>query len=129
MEPGAHHQCNGKVLRNIIRSSAQAANYLINGGVQFVYAFAGTTEEDIMRAHSPLPMAAALSSGARVREQGFEHSSTPIRTVGHFVLAPPFCERTCHIRISPSTRPNRKFRAQPKEPATSIKQPGQPKRP
>ena len=79
MRPGAHHQRNGKILRNIIRSSAQAADYLINGGVQFVYAFAGTTEEDIMRTHSPLPMVAALSSGARVREQGFEHSSAPMR--------------------------------------------------
>ena len=48
VEPGTHYQCNGKVLRNIIRSSAQAANYLIDGGVQFLYAFAGTTEEDTM---------------------------------------------------------------------------------
>ena len=47
--------------------------------MQFVYAFAGTTEEGIMRARSPLPMAAALSSGARVREQGFEHSSAHMR--------------------------------------------------
>ena len=48
VEPGTHYQCNGKVLRNIIRSSTQAANYLIAGGVQFLYAFAGTTEEDTM---------------------------------------------------------------------------------
>lgn len=79
MGSGAHYQCNGKVPHNIIYSSAQAATYLIDDGVQFVYAFAGTTEEDIMRAHSPLPMAAALSSGARIREQGFEHSSAHMR--------------------------------------------------
>lgn len=79
MGSSAHYQRNGKVLHNIIRSSAQTTDYLVSGGVQFVYAFAGTTEEDIVRAHSPLPMAAALSSGARVREQGFEHSSAPIR--------------------------------------------------
>ena len=53
MRPGAHHQRNGKILRNIIRSSAQAADYLIDVDVQFPYAFANTTEEDIMRAHSP----------------------------------------------------------------------------
>lgn len=62
MGPGAHYQCNGKVLHNIIHSSAQTTDYLINGSVQFAYAFAGTTEEDIMRAHSPLPMAAAMDS-------------------------------------------------------------------
>ena len=48
IEPGTHYQCNGKVVRNIIRSSAQAANYLIDGGVQFMYAFEGTTEDDAM---------------------------------------------------------------------------------
>ena len=67
---GAHYQRNGKVLHNIIRSSAQAADYLINSGVQFVYAFAGTTEEDIMRAHSPLLATTAMNSVARVRERG-----------------------------------------------------------
>jgi len=39
---GTHYQCNGKVLRNIIRSSAQAANYLIDGGVSLMYAFVGS---------------------------------------------------------------------------------------
>lgn len=79
MGSGAHHQRNGKVLHNIIRSSAQTTDYLVSAGVQFVYAFAGTTEEDVMRAHSLLPMTAALSSEARVREQGFEHSSAHMR--------------------------------------------------
>lgn len=79
MGSGAHYQCNGKVLRNIVRSNAQAADYLINGGMQFVYAFAGTTEEGIMRAHSPLPTAAALSSGARVRERKVEHGLSRMR--------------------------------------------------
>lgn len=62
MGSGARYQCNGKVPHNIIYSSAQAATYLIDDGVQSVYAFASTTEEDIMRAHSPLPMAAAMDS-------------------------------------------------------------------
>lgn len=62
MGPGAHYQCNGKVLRNTIRSSAQTTDYLVSGGVQFAYAFAGTTEEDIVRTRSPLPMAAAMDS-------------------------------------------------------------------
>lgn len=48
LEPGTHFQCNGKALRNIIRSSAQAANYLIDGGVKFMYAFEGSDESSPM---------------------------------------------------------------------------------
>ena len=48
IEPGTHYQSNGKVLRNIIRSSAQAANYLIDGGVQLMYAFEGSTKDTPM---------------------------------------------------------------------------------
>ncbi len=48
LELGTHYQCNGKALRNIIRSSARAANYLIDGGVKFMYAFENTTEADPM---------------------------------------------------------------------------------
>ena len=48
IEPGTHYQTNGKVLRNIIRCSAQAANYLIDGGVALMYAFEDTTSESPM---------------------------------------------------------------------------------
>lgn len=45
---GTHYQCNGKVVRNIIRSSAQAANYLIDGGVSLMYAFVGSDQSSPM---------------------------------------------------------------------------------
>jgi fumarate reductase flavoprotein subunit len=48
IEPGTHYQCNGKAVRNIIRSSAQAANYLIDGNVKLMYAFAGSDESSPM---------------------------------------------------------------------------------
>lgn len=70
MGPDARYQRNGKVLHNIIRSSAQTTDYLVSAGVQFVYAFAGTTEEDVMRAYSPLLATTAMNSVARVRERG-----------------------------------------------------------
>ena len=62
-----------------------------------------------MWAHSPLPVMTAMNSGAHVRERGVRaqlvaHAPQTRHAVGQFVLAPPFCEKTCCIRIFPNSK-------------------------
>lgn len=41
---GTNYQCNGKVVRNMLKVSGRAADIMIQGGVQFMYAFANSDE-------------------------------------------------------------------------------------
>lgn len=79
-------------------------------------------------------------TGAGVRAQLVAHAPQARHTVGRLVIAPPFCERTCCIRIFPNFKfgfsllldsdfPERSAQPRapdlPREPATFIKQPVQ----
>ena len=98
-----------------------------------------------MRACSLLLVMTAMNSGARMRERGVRaqlvaHAPQARHAVGHLVFAPPFCERTCCIRIFPNFKfgfslcldsdfPEHSAQPRapglPREPATFTKQPVQ----